>query len=55
MNVFQGKADLVVSFLDLFLGCCARYTKDLVEVLLTANRGTCVKGQCGDSMGRFDT
>lgn len=38
-------ADLVVGFLDLFLGRCARYAKDLIEVLLAASWGTCVKGQ----------
>lgn len=47
-SVCQAGADLVVGFLDLFLGCCARYAQDLVEVLLAAGRGTCVKG-------RFDT
>lgn len=48
-------ADLIVGFLDFFLGCCARYPEDLVEVLLIADKGTCVKGQCADSMGGFET
>lgn len=51
MNACQAVADLVVSFLDLFLGCCAWHAEDLVEVLLAASRGTCVKGQFVDNMG----
>lgn len=51
----QAGTDLVVGFLDLFLGGRARYPKDLVEVLLAASRGTCVKGVCAESMGRFET
>lgn len=47
----QAVANLVVGFLDLFLVRCARHPKDLVKVLLTAGRGTCVKGQAAHNMG----
>lgn len=51
MNVCQTGANLVVGFLDLFLGRSARHVEDLVVVLLAADGGTCVEGQCADSIG----
>lgn len=49
----QAGANLVVGLLDFLLRGCTRYTEDLVEVLLAACRGTCVKRERRARMGRL--
>lgn len=55
VKVRQAGPDLVVGFLDLFLGRCTRHTENLVEVLLAASRGAGVEGQRGGSMWRLNS
>lgn len=55
MKTCQTGANLVVGLLDLLLGGCARDAEDLVEVLLAAHRGACVKGERTAPVGRLDS
>lgn len=49
--VHQAGTNLVVGFLNLFLECGARDSKNLIEILLAAGRGARVEGRCVERMG----